>query len=105
MENLTFENILLAVCGIVTHILMIILNRRNKTIPLSFTYFLSDIKNYIRVVLAFISIFVLLIISNDVMDNFGIVLKNGTGAIKLFSFLAGYFNHSFIRYLIKIFKK
>ena len=105
MENLTGENILLAVCGVITHILMMVLDRRNKSLPLSFSYFVSDVNNYIRVALSIISIFVLLIISNDVMDTLGIVLKNGTGATKLFSFIAGYFNHSIIRYLVKIFKK
>lgn len=105
MENLTFENILLAVCGIITHVLMMILDRRNKVLPLTFGYFLCDINNYIRIALSFISIFVLLVMSRDVMDTLGIVLKNGTGATKLFSFLAGYFNHSIIRYLVKVFKK
>jgi hypothetical protein len=105
MENLNFENILLALCGIITHILMMVLDRRNKALPLTLGYFLSDVNNYIRVLLSFISIFVLLIMSRDVMDTLGVVLKNGTGATKLFSFLAGYFNHSIIRYLVKVFKK
>ena len=67
---------------------MMILDRRNKALPLTFGYFLCDINNYIRIALSFISIFVLLIMSKDVMDTMGIVLKNGTGATKLFSFLS-----------------
>lgn len=105
MENLTLENVLLAFCGIITHVLMMILDRRNKTIPLSAGYFFCDINNYIRVALSFISVFALLLMSKDVMDTLGVVLKNGTGATKLYSFLAGYFNHSIIRYLVKVFKK
>jgi hypothetical protein len=105
MDNLTFENILLACCGIITHVLMMILDRRNKSLPLTIGYFLCDVNNYIRIAISFISIFVLLIMSNDIMDTLGIVLKDGTGATKLFSFLVGYFNHSIIRYLVKIFKK
>jgi hypothetical protein len=105
MENLTFENILLACCGIITHVLMMILDRRNKSLPLSAVYFFCDVNNYIRIALAFISVFALLIMSKDVMDTLGILLKNGTSATKLFSFLAGYLNHSVVRYIVKVFKK
>ena len=105
MENLTFENILLAFFGMCIHILIEVLDRRNKTIPISLSYFLSDVKNYIRVLLCIISIITLLICADELADIIGITLKDGTGATKVFSFLTGYFNHHFVRYIIKIFRK
>lgn len=105
MENLTFENILLAFFGMCIHILIEILDRRNKAIPISLSYFISDVKNYIRVFLCIISIITLLICADELADILGITLKDGTGATKVFSFLTGYFNHHFVRYIIKIFRK
>jgi hypothetical protein len=105
MENLTFENILLAFFGMCIHILIEVLDRRNKTIPISLSYFISDVKNYIRVLLCIISIITLLICADELADIIGITLKDGTGATKVFSFLTGYFNHHFVRYIIKIFRK
>jgi len=105
MENLTFENILLAFFGMCIHILIEVLDRRNKTIPISLSYFLSDVKNYIRVLLCIISIITLLICADELADIIGITLKDGTGATKVFSFLTGYFNHHFVRYITKIFRK
>ena len=105
MENLIFENILLAFLGMSIHILIEILDRRNKAIPISLSYFLSDIQNYLKIALCIVSIITLLICADELADIMGVTLKDGTGATKVFSFLTGYFNHHFVRYVIKIFRK
>ena len=48
MSNLTLEYLLLAFLGMVIHILIHILNRKNKSIPLSFGYYISDFDNEIN---------------------------------------------------------
>ena len=48
MNNLTLEYIFLAFLGMFIHILIHILNRKNKSIPLTFSYYVSDIDNWIR---------------------------------------------------------
>lgn len=105
MSNLTIEYILLAFLGMFIHILIHILNRKNKSIPLSFSYYVSDIDNWIRLILSFVSIFALLIMSDSLSDMLGIKLSNGASAKDVFAFITGYLNHSLIKNVLRIFKK
>ena len=105
MSNLTIEYILLAFLGMFIHILIHILNRKNKSIPLSFSYYVSDIDNWIRLILSFVSIFALLIMSDSLSDMLGIKLSNGSSAKDVFAFVTGYLNHSLIKNVLRIFKK
>ena len=57
LTNFTFEYVLLAFLGMFIHILIHILNRKNKSIPLSFSYYVSDVDNWIRLILSIASIF------------------------------------------------
>jgi hypothetical protein len=105
MSNLTIEYILLAFLGMFIHILIHILNRKNKSIPLSFSYYVSDIDNWIRLILSFVSIFALLIMSDSLSDMLGIKLSDGSSAKDVFAFVTGYLNHSLIKNVLRIFKK
>lgn len=105
LTNLTLEYTLLAFLGMLIHILIHILNRKNKSIPISFSYFISDIDNWIRLVLSITSIFALLMMSESLSDIFGIKLTNGSSAKDVFAFITGYLNHSIIKNVLRIFKK
>lgn len=105
MSNLTIEYILLALLGMFIHILIHILNRKNRSIPLSFSYYVSDIDNWIRLILSFLSIFALLMMSESLSNMLGIQLSNGESAKDVFAFITGYLNHSLIKNVLKIFKK
>jgi hypothetical protein len=105
MGNLTIEYILLAFLGMFIHILIHILNRKNKTIPISFGYYVSDIDNWIRLVLSISSIFALLLMSESLSNILGITLSNGASAKDVFAFITGYMNHSLIKNVLGIFKR
>jgi hypothetical protein len=105
MKNLEIEYILLAFLGVVIHILIHVLNRKNKKIPFSFSYFLMDRENWIRIILSVLSILALLIMSDSLSNIFGVTFRNGYPAKDVFAFIAGYFNHSLISNVLKIFKK
>jgi hypothetical protein len=72
---------------------------------MSFGYFISDIDNWIRLVLSITSIFALLIMSESLSDMFGIKLSNGSSAKDVFAFVTGYLNHSLIKNILRIVKK
>lgn len=103
--NLTLEYFLLAFLGMFIHILIHILNRKNKSIPISFGYYISDLDNWIRLILSILSIISLLIMSESLSDIFGIKLSDGSPAKDVFAFLTGYMNHSIIKNVLRIFKK
>lgn len=105
MSNLTFEYIFIALLGMTIHIMFSILNRKNKNISISFSYYLCDIDNWIRVALSITSIVALLIMSESLSDIFGIKMSSGSSAKDVFAFLTGYLNHSIIKDVLKIFKK
>jgi hypothetical protein len=105
MNNLTLEYIAIAFLGMFIHILIHILNRKNKSIPLSFSYFFSDVDNWIRLMLSVSSIFALLIMSESLSDMFGIKLSDGASAKDVFAFITGYMNHSLIKNVLRILKK
>lgn len=105
LTNLTLEYILLAFLGMFIHILIHILNRKNKSIPISFGYYISEIDNWIRFVLSIASILALLMMSESLSDIFGIKLSDGSHAKDVFAFITGYMNHSIIKNVLRIFKK
>jgi hypothetical protein len=105
LTNLKLEYILLAFLGMFIHILIHILNRKNKSIPMSFGYFISDVDNWIRLILSIASIFALLIMSESLSDIFGIKLTDGSSAKDVFAFITGYLNHSLIKNILRIVKK
>lgn len=105
MENLNWEYILLAVLGMVIHILMKIAERGNKkSNPFSFKVFFADKMNWVRIALSLTSVFALMLMAEDLTDTLGIQLSDGSPAKSIFSFGAGYLNHSLIRNILKRFK-
>ena len=102
---LEMEYYVLAFLGVLLHIMMHIKQRRNKTIPLSFAYFIYDKENWIRIFTSIISVVVLLIMAEEITDILGIKLSDGSPAKKLFAFSIGYLNHSIIRNVLKMYKK
>jgi hypothetical protein len=105
MSNFTFEYILLAILGMFIHVLMSIVQRRNKFTSISIKIFLADYMNWIRVLLSLTSTFVLLLMADDVSKYLGVTIDNGASARSLFAFLSGYLNHSIIKNILKVFKK
>lgn len=105
LTNLKLEYILIAFLGMFIHILINILNRKNKTIPITFSYYFSDIDNWIRFILSIASIFALLLMSESLNDIFGIKLTDGSSAKDVFAFITGYLNHSLIKNVLRIIKK
>jgi lipopolysaccharide export LptBFGC system permease protein LptF len=105
MKNLEIEYILLAFLGVLIHILINVLNRKNKNIPFSFSYFVTDVDNWIRMILSVLSILSLLLMSDSLSEIFGVTLSDGSPAKDVFAFITGYLNHSLIRNVLKIFKK
>jgi hypothetical protein len=105
MSNLTIEYVLLAFLGMIIHIFIHILNRKNKSIPLSIGYYLSDFDNWIRMILSVLSILALLIMSDSLSDILGVKLSNGASAKDVFAFITGYLNHSIIKNVLRIVKK
>lgn len=105
MGNLTLQYILIAFLGMIIHILIHVLNRKNKSIPLSFGYYVSDVDNWIRLILSVLSIIALLIMSDSLSNMLGITLSNGASAKDVFAFITGYLNHSLIKNVLRILKK
>lgn len=99
------EYIALAILGIVMHVLVKIMNRNDKSKPVSFKSFWSESKNRIRVVLSVVSVAVILLLADDIADLMQIQLSDGSPARRFLAFLAGYLNHSLIRELLKSFNR
>ena len=97
--------ILLAFLGMFIHILMKVLNRKDKSKNLSFKIFFSNSNNWIRMILAISSTIAILMMSEDIASMMHIQLQDGSPAKSILSFLAGYLNHSLIRNLLSIFNK
>jgi hypothetical protein len=105
MEDLNLQYVLLAVLGMVIHILMKIGERGNKKgNPFSFKVFFADRMNWIRIALSITSVLALMLMAEDLTDTLGITLSDGSPAKSIFSFGAGYLNHSLIRNILKRFK-
>lgn len=97
--------LLLAFLGMFIHILMKVLNRKDKTKKLSFRVFFSNSNNWIRMILAILSTIAILMMSSDIGDIFHIKLSDGTTAKSVLAFMAGYLNHSIIRNILNIFER
>jgi hypothetical protein len=105
MNNLTLEYLMIAFLGMTIHILIHVLNRKNKSIPLSVGYYISDVDNWIRLILSILSIVALLIMSDSLCNILGIKLEDGSPAKDVFAFVTGYLNHSLIKNVLRILKK
>jgi hypothetical protein len=105
MENFDFQYVLLALLGMIIHITMNVLQRRNNKNEISIKYFFSDFYNWVRIFLVLVSIATLFLMADDVANILGITLTDGSPARSVFAFLCGYLNHSIIKNLLKVVKK
>lgn len=105
MDITTVKYIVLALLGMVLHILMKVTERKDRTKKFSFKTFFSDRMNWVRIILVIISTATLMLMADDLTDMFGIQLTDGSPAKSVFSFGAGYLNHSLIRNILKTFQK
>lgn len=106
MENLNLELMLLALLGMIIHILMKVVERKEKKAnKFSLKVFFSDSMNWVRILLSISSVVALMIMSDDITDMMGITLSDGSPARQIFAFGAGYLNHSMIRNVLKVFKR
>ena len=105
MDTLTIKYIVLALLGMALHILMKVIERKDKSQKFSFKTFFSDKMNWVRIILVIISTATLMLMADDLTDMFGIQLADGSPAKSVFSFGAGYLNHSLIRNILKTFQK
>lgn len=104
IESLSPEYLLLALLGIIIHVLMTIVNRSDRKNPISMKAYFKDGMNYVRIFLAIASVFAILLMANDITDMLGVTLSSGAPAKSVFAFLAGYFNHAIIKDILKIFR-
>jgi hypothetical protein len=105
MFGIEKTHLLLAFLGMFIHILIKVLNRKDKSTKFSLKLFFSNSKNWIRILLAITSTFSLLLMSEDIGNILGIQLSDGTSAKSILAFMAGYLNHSIIRNILKIFER
>lgn len=108
MENLNILNIVLALLGVLIHILMKIADRNGKAEDnkkWSFKIWRNDRMNWVRLALSLCSIATLLLLADDLADMWGISLSDGSPAKGVLAFGAGYLNHSLIRNVMRSFKK
>lgn len=97
MEHLSTHNVLLALTGILLHILMKIHPHVSKK---TFNWNVFARENFLTITMSIIATFVLLILSEDVLITFGIQYSEST--ISIMAFTAGYLNQSLLRNLIKM---
>lgn len=105
MANIEMKFILLAMLGMVIHVLMKLVNRTNKTQPISLSYYLRNPKTWLRGTLTILSIVAILYMSDDIGNMLGITLRDGSPAKSVMAFFGGYLNHSLIRNLLKVVQK
>lgn len=104
INTINSEHLLLATLGILIHALMKILARKDKS-PFSFKIYFSNAKNWVRLILSFLSVFAILLMADDVSRLLNFKLTDGTPMKQILAFFAGYFNHSLIRRLTQVVKK
>lgn len=104
MEHLSLQYIILAVLGMIIHILMKISERKDKSSKFSFKVFFADKMNWVRIALSLASVLALMLMAEDLTNTLGITLTDGSPAKSIFSFGAGYLNHSLIRNVLKKFE-
>jgi hypothetical protein len=104
IESLNPEYLLLAVLGIIIHVLMKVVERKDRSKKLSVKAFVSDKMNLVRIMLSLTSVLAILLMADDIADMLKITLSDDSPARKIMAFLAGYLNHSLIRNVLKMLK-
>ena len=105
MEYLNLTIITLAFLGMLIHMLMFVMQKCKGDNKFSFKVWIKDKMNWMRLVLSFISTLAIILMLDDIAALFGVAVEGHGGLLKLVAFSAGYFNHSFIKNILKMFKK
>jgi hypothetical protein len=104
-ENLQAQYVILAVLGMVIHILAKVYNRKDQSAKPSLVHFFSSRNNWLRIALTVLSTLALLLMSDDICSMFGLKMEDGDSAKSIFAFTAGYLNHSVIRNVLNMGKR
>lgn len=105
MEYLNLQMILLAFTGMVIHLLMFVISKTKGKNEFRISLWLTDSMNWIRLALAVISTFALLLMLDEIAALFGVNIEGHGGLLKIVAFASGYLNHSLIKNILKVFKK
>jgi hypothetical protein len=104
MNNITFEMYLLALLGILIHAAAKVLARTDKSTPLSLGTWIRHGKNWLRMFMSVASVVVLMLTAEDIAKMFGLNIEGSQSSMNILSFVFGYFNHSLITLVLKMFK-
>lgn len=105
MEHLNLTVILLALSGMLIHLLMFVLAKTKGNNKFSLKVWASDSMNWIRVALTVISTFALLLMIDEIAAMFGVTVKGHGALLKVVAFSSGYLNHSLIKNILRLFRK
>jgi hypothetical protein len=98
---MAIEFYILAILGVCSKFLFSVINRKNKKIPFSISYLLTDSPNGIRFSVSMILVIFVLSISDDIANITNITLSGNPLSKKIIVFFFGYSIHSLIRLLTK----
>ena len=95
------EFYILAILGVLAKFSVSVINRKNKKIPFSISYLLTDSPNGIRFSISTILVIFVLSVSDDMANITNITLSGSALSKKIIVFFFGYSIHSLIRLLTK----
>jgi len=106
MGILTWQMIVLAICGMLLHAGAYVMRRaEKKNNKFSFKVWFKDAMNWVRIGMAIISTGALLLMAEDIAAWFGVTVEGHGGLLNIVSFAAGYLNHYLIKVILNRFKK
>lgn len=105
MEYLNLNIILLAVAGMLIHLLMFVASKTKGKNKFNLKVWTKDSMNWIRLALAVISTIALLLMLEEIALLFGVTIEGHQGLLKVVAFASGYLNHSLIKNLLRMFRK
>ena len=105
MEYLNGTIILLAISGMLIHLLMFVGAKTKGDNKFSLSVWAKDSMNWIRIALSLISTFAILLMLDEIAALFGVTVEGHGGLLKLVAFSAGYLNHSLIKNILRVFRK
>ena len=105
MEYLNSTMIMLAVLGMLIHLLMFVASKTKGKNKPQLSVWIQDSMNWIRLALAVISTLAILLMLDEIALMFGVTVEGHEGLLKVVAFAAGYLNHSLIKNILRVFKK
>lgn len=105
MEHITIEMIVLALLGMLIHATLKALTRSKKGEKFSLKVWAQDQANWLRLFLAIASTGALLLMSDEIASYFNVQIAGHGDLMSVLAFVMGYFNHSLLSRILKIFSK